>query len=694
MENFIWSNSAACWLIHSNVLKAANIDENAIWRGCEDNRLGLSTWQHLKKGNNIWIAYNTIPPLTRQRIDIYLEPHGGLEAAAQKSLLEDYLTAQRKADDYTFFIKEAKSVYHASFSEQKVHDLARACAWLRVCEKVWRIQFDSKFYRCGDKSRQKVANGEILSGLDADLQWQKAAWLQKVVDLLMVERLYGLRVSNVRVLERKIIAWMAGGHATLICGSFETKNAKKISDDERERIIVLQGKQGTNAADIHSFINKEREGQGLQAITLRRTQQIIQKTAAIWVQAKYGLQEARNLREPNLKRRALEVANELWDVDGTTVQLYADISGKVMKTWYIVWVSDAATGAVVGWELGGTETSALVQAAFKSAMTTHKVAPTFWRSDWGEANMSKATQALMQKTGATHFKGAAKTSKSRLIERVGGQIESIMAKLPNFVGSNVTSNRNRTLKANPDKLKKLIKSGEIPTAEQVKKQVAQVVHIYNSKVEAKCTESRIERYRKMESNGTMMNEELLATTFWTLREDTVLYSKEGMTIQIDGTRYTYIVEEEKGIESEAFRDEYLNERFKIRYDPDDLATIRLYDRFDGKHIAAAVQKHAFGAVSTVWMKGEGATIKKALKTRANGQKARDKKYEKYEGKHDDLAEGGFELTNKDALNEFMEGYEAEQAWSYEGAFAANSEVETIHTENGLYGRRGSMKEVE
>ena len=276
----------------------------------------------------------------------------------------------------------------------------------------------------------------------------------------------------------------------------------------------------------------------------------------------------------------------------------------------------------------------------------------WFNSDHGSANMSSEVKAMLGQLEAIGLMSQAYNPQSKPVEAVIGKFEqSILRYYPNFAGGNRTAKKQDSFE-NSDVLKQMLKDGTLPTEEEGIFQFAQAIEVYNNEVVK--GKSRMSRYRDGENLGLTVSELVLVDLLWVLRKDKGKYTKDGLIIEVEGERHIFEVESERGVEDAAFKRAYFNAPFEIRYNPEDLSAIHLYQ--DTVWVAKANAKYAFGKTPDqhegkereLWQKRMTARVdeeKEALRFVADNRKAMADM---------NLQPVDFQMVFKDALNEIEE----------------------------------------
>lgn len=598
---------------------------NTVWKGLNRHRDGKSTyWRHYSDelDNRVkWVVYESLPDTTRLRVDYHYG--SDLMTCYYKERLPNKAKALVQHDDITWFHS------HTNYSDKRCSDLALACGWLRlVSPQGWyKPMFSSK-----------------LAAYDMAAQ------------LIAEQQLSGFKISNGRILARKANAWSSKTYQSLVSKRLGNNNARKMVNIQEKRIIDLYASPlKPTITDVWDQVRKESISHGWAQVSRERVRQILfkPKNQPKWVTARHGRNAARSLTETIVKRRRPDYPDQLWSVDGTTVQLYSSQNGKIVKTLYYVEVTDGYSDAVIGYAFGKTETADVILRALRMACQRRGYRPRFLQYDGAAANSSKEVKGLIERLGVHGIKAQPYNGKSKYVERVIGRIEQgVMRYCANFVGGNITT-RSFNSKANPDYIKQQWKLGLLPDDDgAIMEQAALCIEIYNQKPNRK-GKSPLELYSQADDRREDFKIPYLSvvSAFWVERKKQLRYTPDGIIMEVAGERYFYQVESERGIEDLAFKKAQFQQRFWVRYNPDDLTSINLYDK-NRSWVATANQKWEYGSTPDMWEDDEGEKLMKVLKQRSqyldDGLEEREEIRAEMAGFG--LEEASFELLTKDYYN--------------------------------------------
>lgn len=593
---------------------------NRVKKALERARKGGQNYQHVVDERDMrkrWIFIDSLPEAVQGML---AQVYGDCEVAYNKELLRDQAAARVEDNDISFFIMRR-------MTKERAVDLAESCGWMRLSvSDYWR-------------------------------RWEsKMAFYEAVTAVLHDIQLYGMNVSHVSSLRKKIAGWKKYGRESLLHGNTGKIKANVLAmEPAKARIMDLYNSPlKPSARKVWEVYSQEAAAKGWHQYTYQRVCQILASPEArqIAIVARHGEAAARQLTERSVKRSRPSFPDALWSVDGTTVQLlYIDEKGRVCSDMYIVCVTDAHSRDVVGYTIGATETGALVQGALRDAVRRSGYAPLQLQYDNSSANKSAEAQSLFQKVGKLAFPTAPYNGKSKIIEPLYGYIEQgFLRHFPNFKGGNITA-KTLDARANPDLIRQLVVNKEIPTREQAIAQVRLAIETYRNTVVKAHGQTPREMYAMQHPERRQLNKLNLITLLWVERSHMAAYTKDGITIEINGVRYTYEVEKSRGVEDMDWRIKHLGERFRVMFDPDDAREIALFDD-QWRLSAIAAQKWEAPMAKADSQPGDGAIIAESLQERQRYLDVLRRKARKIreEAETEDLPVVDFQLLHKDAFN--------------------------------------------
>jgi hypothetical protein len=590
-QKFSIINSSLCISVDA-LAEALGGDEsayNTVKRGLYNFRKNQSSYytnhpdpsDHRRR----WIVLDSLPPQPLQALRFhYPDPHLYYYSSQFSEALDLCLDPADSAHLYSL----VRSGFN--ITPQRIDDYCRSAAWLR-----------------------------LLAALDLRSLFSSSdSYYRTALTVINSMQIPTFKISNVRVLQRKLKSWKYKGIDSLISNKYNNSNSQKINEIQIKFIINLYSQPiKLTISEVWRQYNIQAEHSGWQIISEERCRQIINDPAnrQLWMISRDGTLAARNVLERTIRRRRPSFPDALWTLDGLTVQLrYKAVDGSVRSDLYAVVILDANSDRVVGWSFGTTETGTLVQAALRSAGRNTMMLPYQIQYDNSSANISTEVDDLMKRLSRVHFPTQPYNGKSKMVENFIGRLESYFLRhFHNFKGGNITA-KSLQVRANPDYLESLRKNNQLPTVDGARAQFELAIRAFNATRGERDGMSPDERYKIAHPERRKMDYLTIVDAYWVTRREQVRYTKDGLTIQVDRQRYTYEVEsDQRGIEDMNFRRKYLGDRFTVKYDPDDLTCLHLYQ--DDTWIAMASQKYEAPMAIADYQDGEGSIVSEALKQR-------------------------------------------------------------------------------
>ena len=284
-----------------------------------------------------------------------------------------------------------------------------------------------------------------------------------------------------------------------------------------------------------------------------------------------------------------------------------------MSDLYAYFVTDACTGAIIGYSVAFSESSGMVIEALQNTVDKWGYKPYQMNYDNSSANISATVKALINNMSHVNFPCTPYSGRSKSVELVIGHFQQReLRKLKNFKGGNVTVKSPNSV-ANPELLKELAKdlafTDKLPTEEQVLVEFAQAVEAWNGRGEARDAygafigKSKIERYAEEREGRVKMNYfEKLSLFMVELKNQQhpfgeYEYRQKGIEVAIRGEKMKFIVPDNASSAMDfEFSREHLGHTFKVFVNlrADRPEWVELRDR-NGKKVADAYEKEKLAA---------------------------------------------------------------------------------------------------
>ena len=492
------------------------------------------------------------------------------------------------------------------FVPTDVQRIARAAGWLRL----WR-RMDVKTARKYGFASVKEVQAEMF----------KQCLNEQIQGFVKFPK----AINSERVLDRKAREYAADGLDCLVGGYFGNVNREKMNGRTHAILMQLAGDPVKYSfEDIGLIYNEQAPGLGLPKMTVSAIKQHLNmpKHKKVWYYMRHGKLVGDADMQPMIDRKPVSKPDMLWSLDGTTMQLYykkavKDSKGrekwKVMSDLYAYFVTDACTGAIIGYSVAFSESSGMVIEALQNTVDKWGHKPYQMNYDNSSANISATVNGLINNMSHVNFPCTPYSGRSKSVELVIGHFQQReLRKLKNFKGGNVTVKSPNSV-ANPELLKELAKdlafTDKLPTEEQVLVEFDQAVEAWNGRGEARDAygafigKSKIERYAEEREGRVKMNYfEKLSLFMVELKNQQhpfgeYEYRQKGIEVAIRGEKMKFIVPDNASSAMDfEFSREHLGHTFKVFVNlrADRPEWVELRDR-NGKKVADAYEKEKLAA---------------------------------------------------------------------------------------------------
>lgn len=516
-----------------------NISDDTIKRGLIRNREGNPSWAHIQDpedGRKVLIVYDSIPSptLTKYNVpsrEVYLyrwQQDRQKEAVVR---IYDWGRGFEKADEKTFFIKEG-------YPREKACDLAFTAAFLRLLAEVK-----------GKKDIQK-----LNKQLGTDLKDKKE--LKEVVLRLLSESTAGIRVTNMRVLERKVKAFKESGLSSMLHAGRGNKRALKMTEDVKSVLLSLYMNEDSDVKlndtqvwavyqnvyakdNASQFVNRG-TGEVIEdfpSLSIRSVTKFLETntTQTLVARHRHGSKYYKDTVRPYILGKSPEYSFSLSSSDGFTMPFWLKHPKKSKwgrATVYIIF--DVHSRAVLGASVGLTETNEVIKHAFLDMVKrTGNRVPLDNQLDNFNASFAKSMEGLIGVRMCAPY-----NSQSKYAERCIADLKRVMKAFEGYVGRH--SAKTATNKRNPDKLNPA--NGDVGyTLAETRELLNQAIDIYNNQVPnvRKGGLTRAEMLENFNPESKVL-EDLQVVTNWGIRTKATInrgyihltYKKEDYTFSI------------------------------------------------------------------------------------------------------------------------------------------------------------------
>lgn len=426
----------------------------------------------------------------------------------------------------------------------------------------------------------KIAQRKALAGTKLNV-WQKIA---EVVSQLPKHTYPHSLPSNHRRLKDKVNQYLNSGYEVFIHKSYGSKNAEKINDDAKSFVLALwqnQIQRIPNYAQLLSAYNKKAVEEDWKI--LKSEQSLINfltdpKIEPLWYGHRFGELKFKEQFTMTLKTAMPSVRDALWYSDGTKINMYyQDDKGK-MKTINVYEVIDAYSEVFLGYHISENEDYEAGYQAYKMAIKTAQHRPYQVSFDNGSGNQKLHNGGFFDKISKLAIKTQPYNGKSKTIESIFGRFQTqFQAQCWNWTGQNITAKKTSSrqnmefILANVDKL---------PTLAELKTIYAKMRTEWNEAPHHKTGLPRIEMYlNSVNPEAPEVTPFQMVDFFWIERKQPITCHSGGITLKEKGVSYDFVVYNEN---TRTFNSEWhmnnVNQKFHIKFDPDDMSLIYLYKK--------------------------------------------------------------------------------------------------------------------
>ena len=594
-------------------LVKCGISEGYLWKAFNQQRTGLVyCWPHHKEGREVFVHFDGMAEKYRELVNRMI--CGGVPA----HLWVENRTAEELNRKLEMVKRNLRMMVEVSagdltrlndmqlFVPADVQRIARAAGWLRL----WR-RMDVKTARKYGFASVKEVQAEMF----------KQCLNEQIQGFVKFPK----AINSERVLDRKAREYEKEGLDCLEGGYFGNVNREKMNGQTHAILMQLAGEQVKYSfEDIGLMYNEQAPGLGLPKMTVSAIKQHLNmpKHKKVWYYMRHGKLVGDADMQPMIDREPVSKPDMLWSLDGTTMQLYYKKwvkDGKGREKWsiksdlYEYFVTDACTGAIIGYSVAFSESSGMVIEALQNTVDKWGYKPYQMNYDNSSANISATVKALINNMSHVNFPCTPYSGRSKSVELVIGHFQQReLRKLKNFKGGNVTVKSVNSV-ANPELLKELAKdldfTDKLPTEEQVLAEFDQAVEAWNKRGEARDAygafigKSKIERYAEEDEGRVKMNYfEKLSLFMVELRNQAhpfgeYEYRQKGIEVAIRGEKMKFVVPDNTSTAMDfEFSREHLGHTFKVYVNlrADRPEWIELRDR-NGMKVADAYEKEKLAA---------------------------------------------------------------------------------------------------
>jgi hypothetical protein len=383
----------------------------------------------------------------------------------------------------------------------------------------------------------------------------------------------------------------ARNYGALVSAKFGNNNSEKISAQQSEWLIAMYSNPALRYsvprlfADYNKHASQHNWPILKSAIALHMwLQQPANKKC--WYGSKYGNRKGEQLYSYVMRTAMPTMRDSLWYADGTKLNFH-DAEGKLRAAYTVYEVIDAYSEVLLGFTIKlGHEDHTMQYEAFKMAMQVSGHRPYEVRYDNQGGHKKLKNNGFFDKLAHLNIPTKPYNGRSKSIESVFGRLQQqFMSREWFYTGQNITT-RGESSQINEEFLVKNQRS--LPTIEELIEIYKTIRQDWNNAKHPKLQKSRIQAYQDSQNDDAPALSVLdMVDIFWFTKPQPITYWNHGMVIEIKGRKYEYEVLTADGLPDMDFRRQYVQATFTVKYDPDDMSYIRLFEPGTMRFIAIA-----------------------------------------------------------------------------------------------------------
>ncbi len=508
------------------------------------------------EGSYALIIYSSLPEKYKAR---YVAKYGDPVEALKLQRMRNRVKIDEKAREFYETFKYDMNGVQTGLSKKLIAEYTLNASVLNtlVCDLE-------------DKTTNRKMLGNSLNTL-----WATSENLRKIYGHTLPENLVRLR--------GKIRCYKLQGYPSLISGKVGNASTLKITEEAGRFLIALKRSRVPVYTDLRIFeeynrIASEKSWKPLKSkrsLTMWFARPEIQP---LWWDAVYGELSAHQRFGRKHRTELPSRRDTLWYGDGTKLNLYYRDESGDMHTTMVYEVMDAYSEVLLGYYISDHENFEAQYNAYRMAIQVsgHKPYEIVHDNQGGHKRLERekgtTEPGFFDLICHVHRATAPYSGQSKTIESAFGRFQSQeLNKDWRFTGMNITAKKESSrpnlefVEANKDKLF---------TLEELKAHYAEARRVWNEAKHPATGIPRIEMYEKSVNEETdVVTVYDMVDIFWVWTKRPATFTDSGIEITIGGP---YEVYERPGVPDHEWRIKNTYRTFYVKYDPNDLRSIRLY----------------------------------------------------------------------------------------------------------------------
>ncbi|MCC4211707.1 DDE-type integrase/transposase/recombinase [Leeuwenhoekiella parthenopeia] len=633
--------------VSHHVLEELGMSEGFVLKALSEFRTGKSnSWENIPNpnGKGYLVNLDSVPPRSRKKYNIptsneyakkqYLEQQEALEKALQEAEKDKLFRFDKERQSLVEAYNTQWFKYLETYREWYAHnpkrceELAAQSAkdhafWVRMLEITG--------------TKYKAFRGKVSVGFDHYLDVRTRVTLTTNTDSLVHfrKRLKDLREAR-EYSDQSFIEMIA------IKNTKQNNHRQKTDEFHKALALSILSHPKVYAYRVATdLINHHCLQEGKPTVTESWVKSLMSKDKKFKTlvnQHRYGAKHFDDWLLPHAVRKLPTYPGNVWMIDGTPVQFFCwnESRTKVIRL-YLFAVIDVCSRKIVGFDIAHSEDRYSIMQALKMAVMSEGHLPAEIVSDNFSANKTEEIielKAQMEKLSVYWRHSKVRNAKDKsYIERFFGAFQSVECALyDDYIGEGIKSKR-LNARPNDDFLAEIARKRTVTTKEMMHR-ISVMIATYNQRsLGEKKAPSTV--YRGMpKPKAVEMDAVKTALMFWTKTKHTI---KRGMVkLKYRKTEYCYEIHQHE------LKATLQGVRVAVRYDPNDLDTVMLFDLEHDTPICEC--RKAVDIHMSVADRDENEELKTAI------IEAKNKSYNNFlKEQTEDIIDKGLRAINKDEL---------------------------------------------
>lgn len=394
--------------------------------------------------------------------------------------------------------------------------------------------------------------------------------------------------SNARRLQDRYRKYMKEGYRSLIHKNFGNEFTAKLTSESKEWVLARwcnQVHRCANLAQLQDEYNEVAREKGWKEVLEEKTfynYLYAEEIQPLWWAHRYG-EKAADEKFGYQHTTILPTRRDsLWYSDGTKLNFYFQEDGQ-MKTAWVYEVMDAFSEVLLGFNISKeSERFADQYKAYKMAIQISGHRPYEIKFDNQGGHKKLVASEFFGKMSRLAVRTQPYNGKSKTIESAFGRFQrQIMKRAWFFTGQNITT-KSQESQANMEFI--LANRANLPTFEEACKVYIDMRSEWNESKHYQTGLPRMEMYNQSFNEKTPKIDIWdMVNIFWVWHSrgdklQPVTFTPGGISFTLNKQKFEYMVYDENGLPDMDFIDRSVDKRFYIKYDPELMDEIYLYER--------------------------------------------------------------------------------------------------------------------